>query len=173
MTVYYSCMTKFKCACTPTKTILFAVAAVIDTVIIDLVLKYAVRLDWIGTVDIIPGVLAITKHENYGLIGNAPIPYPIIILLTIVALGVLFYGMKMSFKQCRFFELVALGYVAGGAMGNFIDRIVNGYVFDWILLFNTSIINVADVAITIGIIGYIAAHYYYEKADSGQLMADS
>jgi signal peptidase II len=159
-------MSKLKCSCTPTKTILFAAAAVIDTVIIDLILKYAVRLDWISTEELVPGILAITKHENYGLIGNAPIPYPIIILLTIAALGVLFYGMKTSFKQCRFFELVALGYVAGGAMGNFVDRIVNGYVFDWILLFNTSIINVADIAITIGIISYVVAHYYYERPSS-------
>lgn len=143
--------------------IIFSIAAVIDTVVIDLVLKYAVRLDWIAIADFIPGFLAITKHQNHGLIGNTPIPYPIIILLTLAALGVLFYGMKTSYKQNRFFELLALSYVAGGALGNFIDRIVNGYVFDWILLFNTSIINVADAAITLGIIAYVASHYYYEK----------
>jgi signal peptidase II len=150
------------------KMILFAVVAVVDTVIIDLIFKYAVRLDWITTVDIFPGVLAITKHDNFGLIGNMPVPYPMIIALTILALGVLFYGMKTSFKQCRFFELLALGYVAGGALGNFIDRIVNGYVFDWILLFNTSIINIADIAITLGIIAYIVSHYYYEKGDTAK-----
>ncbi|MDF1497363.1 MAG: signal peptidase II [Patescibacteria group bacterium] len=152
----------------PKKMILFAAAAVFDTIILDLVLKYAVRLDWIATVDFIPGVLAITKHENYGLIGNAPIPYPIIIGLTIVALIVLFYGMKTSYKQNRFFEFLALSYVSGGALGNFIDRIMNGYVFDWILLFNTSIINIADVAITLGIIGYVASHYYYDKINVHQ-----
>ncbi len=143
--------------------ILFSVIAIVDTVVIDLLLKYAVRFDWIATADFIPGVLAMTKHENHGLIGNTPIPYPIIILLTLAALGVLFYGMKTSFKQNRSFELIALSYVAGGALGNFIDRVVNGYVFDWILLFNTSIINVADIAITLGIIVYVASHYYYER----------
>jgi len=151
----------------PKKMILFSVAAVFDTVVLDLVLKYAIKLDWIVTIEILPGVLALTKHENYGLIGNAPIPYPIIILLTIVALVVLFYGMKASYKQNRFFELLALSYVAGGALGNFIDRIVNGYVFDWILLFNTSIINIADIAITAGIIAYVASHYYYERQKLG------
>lgn len=139
--------------------IVFAAAGVLDTLILDLVFKYAVRLDWITTVDLIPGFLAITKHENYGLIGNFPIPYREIILLTLVALGVLIYGIISAYKANRFWEVVALSYVAGGALGNFIDRVVNGYVFDWILLFNTSIINIADIAITLGIIGYIVAHF--------------
>jgi signal peptidase II len=159
-------------SCTPKKMIVLAIAAVVDTVVIDLVLKYAVKLDWIATMDFIPGVLAITKHENYGLIGNTPIPYPIIIILTIVALVVLFFGMKASYKQNRFFELMALSYVAGGALGNFFDRIVNGYVFDWMLLFNTSIINIADIAITLGIIAYVISYYYYERLTS-KLIADS
>ena len=148
------------------KMILFVAAAVLDTVIIDLFFKYAVRWDWIETMEFIPGVLAITKHENYGLIGNLPIPYPIIILLTLIALGVLFYGIRSAYRANRFWEAVALGYVGGGALANFIDRIFNGYVFDWILLFNTSIINIADIAITLGIIGYIAVHYYYERQRS-------
>ncbi len=145
------------------KMILFAGAGVLDTLILDLVLKYAVRLDWIATAELIPGVLAITKHENYGLIGNLPIPYPIIILLTIAALGVLFFGIRGAYRANRFWEVTALGYVGGGALANFIDRILNGFVFDWILLFNTSIINIADIAITIGIIGYVMAHYYYNR----------
>lgn len=148
------------------KMLVFLGAAVVDTVIIDLFFKYAVRWDWIATVELIPGVLAITKHENYGLIGNFPIGYQEIIVLTVVALAVLIYGIRNAYKANRFWEVFALGYVAGGALGNFIDRVVNGFVFDWILLFNTSIINIADIAITLGIIGYVASHYYYEKASS-------
>jgi signal peptidase II len=145
------------------KMILFSVSAIIDVVLFDLLLKYAVRWNWIPEMELIGGVLAITKHENYGLIGNLAVPYPIIIVLTLIAFVVLFYGYKTAFLQNRFYETLALAYIAGGALGNLIDRVVNGYVFDWILLFNTSIINIADIAITVGIIAYIGAHYYYEK----------
>jgi len=154
------------------KMVIFLGAAIIDTLILDLVFKYLVRFNYISEQVFVPGVLAIIKHQNYGLIGNAPVPYQIIIILTLAAFAVLFAGMKAAYKENRFFEMLALGYVAGGALGNFVDRVVNGYVFDWILLFNTSIINIADAAITIGIIGYVAAHYYYKRADGGQRMAD-
>jgi signal peptidase II len=145
------------------KMILFSVAAVFDVVLFDLLLKYAVRWNWIPEIELINGILAITKHENYGLIGNLAVPYFIIIALTLIAFVVLFYGYKTSFLQNRFYEALALAYIAGGALGNLIDRVVNGYVFDWILLFNTSIINIADIAITLGIIGYVASHYHHEK----------
>ncbi len=143
--------------------ILFSAGAVFDVVIFDLLLKYAVRWDWLPEMELINGVLAITKHENYGLIGNLAVPYTIIMIMTLMAFAVLIYGYKTSFLQNRFYEVLALAYIAGGALGNFIDRLMNGYVFDWILLFNTSIINIADIAITVGIIAYIGAHYYQEK----------
>lgn len=53
-------------------------------------------------------------------------------------------------------EVVALGLVAGGAVGNLVDRIVrgagllDGSVVDWIRFPNFPNFNVADSAITIG-----------------------
>jgi lipoprotein signal peptidase len=42
----------------------------------------------------------------------------------------------------------------GGALGNIYDRMVYGYVFDWILLFESSIVNVADMAVIVGVVWY-------------------
>jgi len=58
---------------------------------------------------------------------------------------------------------VALGVIIGGAVGNAIDRLVFGAVFDFILLHLTTssftfrwyVFNLADVAIVAGVIGLI------------------
>ncbi|MFZ6015486.1 MAG: signal peptidase II [Patescibacteria group bacterium] len=153
-------MLTLRCTCSKkTKMIIFGVSAVLDVLILDLILKYAIKLEWIMTRELIPGVLALTKHENFGLLGNLPIPFWLIMILTLFALAVLGMVMKQSFMDGRPGEFWALSYVLGGALGNLIDRIVNGYVFDWILLFNTSIINIADIAITLGIAGYAGVYY--------------
>lgn len=45
--------------------------------------------------------------------------------------------------------------VFSGALGNLFDRIMFGGVRDWIPLFSFSMINIADVAIAIGIAGLV------------------
>lgn len=99
------------------------------------------------TIEIIPSLLGFTRHENHGIVANIPIPIPIIIVLSLVILTVLFFTIKnLESKN----NTIALSLVCGGALGNLFDRIMYGHVFDWILLFNTSIVNIADIAITLG-----------------------
>ena len=53
-------------------------------------------------------------------------------------------------------QYIAYSFVIGGALGNLYDRIVYGYVIDFIEIhynnFYWPIFNIADVAISIGII---------------------
>jgi signal peptidase II len=58
--------------------------------------------------------------------------------------------------------------VIAGGIGNLIDRAVHGYVVDflWVGIPNsigTNIFNVADVAIMIGVITLIVAHFTIER----------
>ena len=51
----------------------------------------------------------------------------------------------------KFFYIVA-GLIIGGGLGNLYDRIVNGYVIDYIsLLFFPPVCNFADYCITVGV----------------------
>lgn len=48
--------------------------------------------------------------------------------------------------------VVALGLVAGGALGNLVDRVVFGWVTDFIQIpFNFPVFNVADSAVVVGV----------------------
>src|SRR3989344_413642 len=99
--------------------------------------------------------LNIVQHHNSGAIGNLPIPLPLIIAVT---LGILFFIGKAfveSVRQGNTQAAYALSFIFGGALSNLYDRVMFGYVFDWILLFGRSAINVADIAIVIGALWYV------------------
>lgn len=101
------------------------------------------------------GWLGFTFHQNFGLLGDLRLPYILLILLNIAAFAALAYGFFWAWKKRSNCEAIFLALILGGALGNLYDRVVHGYVFDWILLFKTSIINLADIWISLGVLGYL------------------
>lgn len=101
-------------------------------------------------------VISVTQHHNYGLIANLPVPSWIIIAFTTLVLAAIIWKIVHDLYALRP-TVYALSLIAGGAFGNLFDRITMGYVFDWILLFNRSVVNVADIAIGAGILWWIVA----------------
>ena len=104
------------------------------------------------TMPVIPGVLNFTYAENRGaafsiLSGQRW-------FLVVVSLAVL--GVLLAVFFTRFFDHklmdIALPMLVGGALGNLIDRVVQGYVVDFIdvQLFRFAVFNIADCAITVG-----------------------
>ncbi len=77
----------------------------------------------------------------------------IVLAFTLVALVVLVTFLVLR-PQHRLLWLPA-GLLVGGAVGNLIDRIANGYVTDFIKLPDWPAFNVADMAITFGVIALV------------------
>ncbi|MEN9557632.1 MAG: lipoprotein signal peptidase [Candidatus Parcubacteria bacterium] len=103
-------------------------------------------------VGLIPTFLTFVQHHNEGLIANIPVPMPWIIVISLVALAFIgrLWWRAMQANDLR--GVVAFGLIIGGALGNLYDRLLYGYVIDWILLFGRSAMNLADAAILMGII---------------------
>lgn len=103
-------------------------------------------------VTVVPDVLAFTYTENPGaafsLFQNAGTFLGVAAI--VVSLGILF----ILRKPRPMTEVIALGLVLGGAIGNLIDRIargpglLDGRVIDWISLWPIPTFNVADAAVT-------------------------
>lgn len=68
-------------------------------------------------------------------------------------------GLLMLWREHREHPLaaVAIALVVGGALGNVIDRIFRGYVVDFVALGAFPRFNLADAAITIGVLMLIAS----------------
>ena len=78
-----------------------------------------------------------------------------VILISLVIIGIIIvYIIKNKPKSVL--EKIGYSMVLGGAFGNFIDRIVNGYVIDfldfYIFGYDYPIFNLADVFIVVGVI---------------------
>ncbi len=101
------------------------------------------------------GWLSFSAHQNYGLLADIQLPFAILIVINVAAFAALAYGLYWSWNKRSICQMAFLGLVLGGALGNLYDRVVQGYVFDWILFFKTSVVNLADIWISLGIIGYL------------------
>lgn len=90
-------------------------------------------------------------HRNPGITGDIPVPMWIIAPIT---LGVILFLVDRVSIQYRERTITTLGIIAilAGAINNFIDRIVNGFTTDYLMFFNTSIINISDVLIIGGVL---------------------
>ncbi len=137
----------------------FVLAALIMALVLvaDQVTK-AIILDRLGPsgdlsqIKIIPGILRLIYVENTGAAfgmfqGKSPV-------LTIVAMGVILF-LLFYFRRAIAHSVwlsLALGLQLGGAVGNVIDRFHHGFVVDFINFPKFPTFNIADSAITIGVI---------------------
>ncbi|WP_412520246.1 signal peptidase II [Staphylococcus simulans] len=134
---------------------LFVTLAVL---ILDQITKaYIVKTMSVGdSYSVIPGFLNITSHRNTGAAwGILSGKMGFFFLVTIVVLGLLVY---FYIKEARghFWMQIAISLLFAGALGNFIDRMKNGKVVDfidtYIFGYDFPIFNVADSSLTVGVI---------------------
>lgn len=97
-----------------------------------------------------PALIAFIFYKNPGIAFNIPVPLSLVILLSaaaIVGFGVLVVKNIASRPLYASFGVL----VILGALGNLIDRLVNGFTTDYILLFGRSVVNLSDILIVTGI----------------------
>jgi len=118
-----------------------------------------------GVKRIIPGFFDLTHIRNSGAIfglmsrsGSRLVTYGLVGLQLFALAMVVFYFLKTppSEKPAKW----AMAIILGGALGNFVDRLVRGYVIDFLELyagrFHWPTFNLADSCITVGAVALIA-----------------
>jgi signal peptidase II len=145
----------------PRRTALRAAVVAAAVVVLDQAVKAVVRAQ-IGPTEqirLLPGV-KLVHTENSGvafsvLSGGGPL----VVVVALVALGALL-AFFLSHLHTRLVWLPT-GLLLGGAAGNLIDRIRAGSVTDFVKLPHWPAFNVADIAVTVGVLALI---YVLEKA---------
>jgi signal peptidase II len=131
--------------------------------IVDHLTKWIVRtqMDVHDAIDIIPNYLRISYVRNSGVafglfadIQSVWKPYILAAMAVVAVIVILIYSARMPLN--RTLLQLALAITLGGILGNFTDRIMHGFVVDFIEFhvkesFHWPTFNVADSAITIGI----------------------
>lgn len=139
-------------------------------VIVDQIVKFLAST-YLNYIDVIPKFLYLSLEKNYGvafsMLWNNRLLILIISLLLILFLIYLLNKDYLSKGKNNKLLNVTYGLLFGGILGNLIDRIVRGYVIDYIgvYIFNYKfpVFNLADSFITIGVILMIISTFKEEK----------
>lgn len=114
------------------------------------------NMNLFDSINIINNFFSVTYVRNTGaawsiLSGNVFF----LILISIIAL-VLIYIYFIKNKKLTKLENISYGLLIGGILGNLIDRIIHGYVIDYldfkIINYDFPIFNIADISIVVSII---------------------
>jgi signal peptidase II len=127
-------------------------------ILLDQITKWLIvsRMEYGESIQIIDNILYITSHRNrgaaWGILQGQMWLFYVITLIVIV--GIIIYIQKAA--KNKWLMGLSLGLMLGGAIGNFIDRVVRKEVVDFIHTFifgyNFPVFNIADSALCIGVI---------------------
>lgn len=146
---------------------------------LDQIVKYIVtvplQLRAVGQIEILP-IFNLTWVENYGVsmgflrADSEAMRWGLVALTLAISIGVIVW----MWREKRRWDVLALGLVLGGALGNIVDRVRFGHVVDFADLHFGSfrpflVFNVADAAITIGVLVLLLrALFVREAADNAK-----
>ena len=137
---------------------------VVGIIVLDQITKWLVHgsLGLYESRTVIPGLVDLVHVRNegvaFGLLNNLDIPYKSVLTtaLASVALAVIGFYFSTQLQPHERLARIGLASIAGGAVGNLIDRVRQGYVLDFVDVYwgtwHFWAFNVADSAITVGAI---------------------
>lgn len=136
----------------PGGAVLRAALVAIAVLILDQISKALIRHHLVpGEIAALAGPLDLTHVNNYGVAfgfaGGGGVGIVVVTVAILLALGVAF-----ARNQDRRMIWIPTGLIAGGAIGNLIDRIRIGSVTDFVKFPHWPAFNVADMAITVGVV---------------------
>lgn len=147
------------------------IIVIIATVILDQLTKlwifYNVAYQ-VEQISIIKGFFQIVQHHNYGVAwGQMQGNLFVLFVIPIIALGMFIYLFKFVDFKKKIFYSISVSLFIGGTLGNYIDRVFRGYVIDFldfnIFGYNYPTFNVADMALTIGVVAFAIDALFLEQ----------
>lgn len=120
-------------------------------IILDLSTKWLAQSYLQNPLEIIPQILRLSVSQNTGIAFSIPIPNIIMIFLTPFLIVALAYLIVQTCNISHRATKLCLTLILAGALGNFINRLYNGAVTDFIDFSFWPSFNLADSYLTAGI----------------------
>ena len=141
----------------------FIIVSIIIT--LDQISKYFITLNYDYFLNKNIFIFSINYVRNYGAAfnifeGNRVFLSSISIISSLILIYFIFFKGRLNL-----FDRYGLSLILAGSLGNGIDRIIKGYVIDFInlKLFDFPIFNIADISINIGCILLIFNYFKLKK----------
>ena len=137
----------------------FLIAPAAAVLLVDVVTKAVMRREfergqhhWL-----IDGWVGMQRTENRGVAFGVGAESSLVTVFVVIGIGILALLMLRSDLMAGPLGGIALGLTAGGALGNLIDRVPDGTVTDFLVLGPWPRFNIADSALTLGLITLVFA----------------
>lgn len=120
-----------------------------------------------GTHTVIPGFLSLTYIRNDGaawsMLAGQQWLFIIISLAALIVMGWFFFRYRKDWR----YE-IGIAFMIAGTLGNFYDRLVNGFVVDMFQLdfINFPIFNFADTCLTVGVIWIMIVLFFEDQSEA-------
>ena len=128
-------------------------------VLIDQISKYLIlsNLAFERSKNIIPNLLDFTLVKNKGAAFSLFSNSTSLLTFTSIFATLVLITIILKFPPRSYWNSIGIAYLLGGTVGNGIDRLLKGYVIDFIDLvpIDFAIFNVADISINIAIVCFI------------------
>lgn len=112
---------------------------------------FAFQISDIGLFLISQKFCGLKLYKNFNLVFNIKIYPPFFYFLVCVIILILLLFLIKNYRKRNFFLIFSFSLVLIGAISNLIDRVMWGYVVDFLFFFDYSIFNLSDVYIVTGI----------------------
>ena len=143
--------------------VIWLIAIILGVIGLDQLTKWltVINMTEYQTIPIWKGVFHFTFYKNdgaaFGILDAPNQRWIFMVFSTVAIIGLLVY--LFAFRPKSRYVQITLAMIAGGGIGNMIDRVLLGYVIDFInFTFFPAIFNVADSFVTVGafmLMGYL------------------
>jgi len=120
---------------------------VIDQITKTLALKY-----FQTPITIIENFFLFTYSENEGIAFGISFPKILLIIFIIILLVLVYYLGKKELNLNKTLSQISISLIIAGGFSNLIDRLVHGFVIDFISIWIWPTFNIADIYITVGVL---------------------
>ncbi len=150
---------------------ILAIVLAVALIAIDQITKYValVKLKPINSMTIIDGIFNLTYVENRGAAFGImqDMRWFFVVLTFFFLCGIIYYYLKLPKERPYGFVRFSLVLVFAGAIGNFIDRVLRGYVVDFFhaSFINFPVFNMADIYLVVGTILLAILLVFFIKDD--------
>jgi len=151
------------------RTKLIPILVIIVLVAIDQFTKYlaVTLLKPVGEIPIIDGFFSLTYLENrgaaFGILQGAR--WFLVSSTIAILVGIFLYYRSLPNKKPHSYVRMSLILITAGAIGNFIDRVLAGFVVDFlnVTFINFPVFNIADIYIVVGTIFHSVLLIFFIK----------
>lgn len=141
--------------------------------LLDLISKLIV----INTLKIQESVVVINNFFNITFVKNIGVAFSLFegrvsFVVIVTSIFICWLLKELYTREVPFIYELFYGFILGGAIGNLLDRVIYGYVIDFldfnIFGYNYPVFNIADAFIVIGIIGVLCLEIKKESSEKNE-----